>query len=732
MRKKILINNDWLFTKLPDGTMEQLPNEVSSFEKVNIPHTWYKDDDQYNGVTLYEKVITLNKSDDKDYYIEFNAADRYAKVYFNGEFIGEHKGGYSTFRFEIPQKIIQDVNKLSVLLDNRSLNEISPLTGDFTVYGGIYRDVYLIEVEKAHFDLNFYGSKGVIARTYVDSDNHGILSLEPHVVAEDGNAQVKYELFDKDNHIVATQYSSTDETSKIEVEKPVLWDGKVNPYLYNIKASLVLDGAIVDEVELRIGFKKIKLDSSNGFFLNDKHLKLNGVAKHQDDEQHYCATTEAEWKRDMECIKEIGANAVRFSHYQHPQGAYDLCDEEGFVAWAEIPMLKMLDTNESYENAVSQLKELIYQNIHHASICFWGFQNEIAIFGEESFMYDQCEKLNQIVKELDPYRISSVANLFSVKNESKLNEISDAVGYNIYFGWYYGTMLDNESFVEKFHKDRPNVPLGITEYGVDCNLAFHQENPKVKDYSEEYQALYHETVYPIFKSKDYIWGTFVWNMFDFGSARRNEGGVKYRNSKGLVCYDHALKKDAFYYYKAQWSNEPFVYIAKRRFVKRSSQNIEIKVYSNQEEVSIIVNDTKYTKQSNSGVFIFDNITLEMGENKVKAFSNDLVDEVVFIRQNEPEASYNYVDENPEINVRNWFLDEQAANKLSVMSPASDIVQSEEAMKVLDNWNKKVADALRARSGGMPLHRILNYMRKELGLTEESVQVLNEELLKLSK
>lgn len=731
MRKKILINDNWFFAKIPNGEMTSLPTNITEFTKVNIPHTWYQDNDQYNGITLYEKELELTKNSNKEYYLEFNAADRYAKVYFNGEFIGEHKGGYSTFRLPLKSDLIQKTNKLSVLLDNRSYDEISPLTGDFTVYGGIYRDVYLIEVNKIHFDLMFYGSLGLIIRTSV-KDARGVINLEPHIVNATKDVQIKYELFNLEGKIIKEE--TTEVTSEvIEVDSPILWNGKENPYQYTLKATLYVAGLAQDEVSLKIGFKEIKLDANKGFFLNGQHLKLNGVAKHQDDGIKFNALNQADLVRDINCIKEIGANAIRLSHYQHPQEMYDLCDAEGFVTWAEIPMLKMLNTPESYKNAEEQLKELIYQNIHHVSICFWGFQNEIAIFGEAEYMYEQCEKLNSLVKALDPNRFSTVANLYSVKNESRLNKMSDAVGYNIYFGWYYGKMEDNADFIKKFHEDCPNVPLGISEYGVDSNIAYHQEQPKVKDYSEEYQALYHETVYPIFREADYVWGTFIWNMFDFGSARRNEGGIKYRNGKGLVKDDHQTKKDAFYYYKAQWSAEPFVHITKKRFLKHAESKIEIKVYSNQKKVNITINGNTYTKEAINGVFSFKDVELIKGENKVLASSGNLKEEAIFILQDTPEASYTYVDENPEITVRNWFLDEQEkASKFSVLSPAIEIVNNEEAMKVLDKWNKQVADAIRVRNGGMPLQRILNYMRKDINLTNESLEELNKELLKIKK
>ena len=337
---------------------------------------------------------------------------------------------------------------------------------------------------------------------------------------------------------------------------------------------------------------------------------------------------------------------------------------------------------------------------------------------------------------MDPSRISSCANLFCVKNDSMLNSFTEAVGYNIYFGWYYGEMKDSETFVEKFHEDNPHIPLGITEYGVDCNLAFHSQDPKVKDYSEEFQALYHETVYPMFKSKPYIWGTYVWNLYDFSSEIRDEGGLKHKNGKGLITFDRKTKKDAYYYYMAQWSLKPFVKIAQSRFVKREQPEICITVYSNQREVDLYVNQSRYKGFSESGVFHFYKIALEQGENTVKAVSGEWEDEAVFYGVTEKEPSYIYVDANPGLNVKNWFTDVVEEEKMfprgmfSVRESCKDLLESQQAMAVIEEFSAELAKQMRERQGMMPLERILSYMKKEV--TDEQCKELNGKLIQIAK
>lgn len=738
MREITCLNENWQFGKWPEGSISALPPKNLEKQLVQLPHTWYKDDDQYEGIGVYERILDIQLEENTRAYLEFQGADRWCRVYINGVFLGEHKGGYSAFRFPLDGGTVKTgENRLTVVLDNRSYEEISPLAGDFTVYGGLYRDVNLILVPESHFDLMYYGTCGVLVRTEVNGDGQGVVRLEPHLQGVGHDHRILYEIYAPDGSLAESlETGAVQEESVLCLKSPVLWDGKENPSLYQVAARLLSGENVLDEVRISTGFRSISMDGETGFFLNGRHLRINGVARHQDFGQVFSATTPVQWERDMELIREIGANAVRLSHYQHPWYFYDLCDREGLVVWAEIPMLKMNDTKECMDNACSQMKELIRQNLHHPSICFWGIENEIAIFGEEEYMYENCRTLNRLVHQLDPGRLTTAANLYTVKNDSPLNHISDMVGYNIYFGWYYGAMEEYDSFLDKFHKDCPDVPLGISEYGVDCSIGFHQENPKLKDYSEEFQSLFHETVYKIIQSKRYMWGSFVWNMFDFGSARRNEGGVKYRNCKGLVTFDRTVKKDAFYYYKSQWAKEPFVYVAERRFEKRAAEKIRVKVYSNLPQVTLKAGQWQETGHSDSGIFLFENVPLAPGSNQITARAGQYSDQAVFERVKEPEASYTFVDPNPEINVRNWFLDEQEEAALfpkgcwSVMDPMSEMLKDEKVMEVIENWSFRLADAMRERKGSMPLFRILNYMRDDF--KEDSMKELNRLLAQIKK
>lgn len=738
------INNTWEFTKFPDeNTWELGEQKLPCFdgkevESVTLPHTWYQDGAGYKGLAGYRKKLLIIYDKLERVFICFGAAERWCKIFVNGAYIGEHKGGYSAFAFEITKYCRQnEQNEILVFVDNRSWDEISPLTGDFTVFGGLYRDVKLVITGSVCFDRTYYGTSGVIVRAALTADGKGVVEAEPHVLGNNlGKAVLRGRIFDRYEECVAKWEGAANSRPVVQIEKPRLWREKQDPALYYLRLEIEVEGSITDSLEISFGFREMVLDAENGFFLNGVHTKINGVAKHQDTAGVFHAAGLQHWQQDLNDVLEIGANSVRLSHYQHPQEMYYLCDEAGLIVWAEIPMLKMTDKEELFENACSQLKELILQNIHHPSICFWGIQNEIAMFGENEQMYQSVRKLEELAKRLDPTRITASANLFCVENKSQLNQITDAVGYNVYFGWYYGEMQDNAEFADSFHRDNPKVPLGITEYGVDANLAFHSENPKVKDYSEEYQALYHETVYPIFRDRDYIWGTYVWNLYDFSSEIRDEGGVKYKNGKGLISYDRKIKKDAFYYYKAQWSKEPFVKIAESRFQKRAKDAITVKVYSNQEEVTLRVNQNVRTQKSETGVFTFPGVKLESGTNVVFAVSKNLSDKAVFEKVDRPESAYIFVDPNPGLNVKNWFIDEVEEEKLfpegyfSIRESCAKILGSEEAMEVMERFSPELAAQMRERESLMPLERILNYMKDQI--SETQCKELNAMLTKIKK
>ena len=616
MRKELLINENWLF-RYHDG----------SETAVNIPHTWNNidgqdgGDDYYRGTCVYEKHFpTPEHSDNERVYIEFNGVNASAKVIINGKVVITHDGGYSTFRTDITDYLAED-NHMVVEVDNSKNDRVYPQKADFTFYGGIYRDVKLLVVNKYHFDLDYFGGRGLAVRPEVEGGGEdAAVWVRSWHNAESGRVEIV--LKDADGNVVGTG-DDNDET--IVIEKAHLWHGIVDPYLYSCEATLFIGDEPVDRVSCKFGVRSFKIDAQKGFFLNGKEYPLRGVCRHQDWKGIGNAITREHHDTDMAIIREIGANTIRLAHYQHDQYFYDLCDEYGMVVWAEIPYISEHMPN-GRENTVSQMKELLVQCYNHPSICVWGISNEITISTKNrKDMMDNHKLLNDLIHEMDPSRPTTLACYAMCAPFDSVGHLSDVVSWNLYLGWYTPFMWLNNIWVDYFHNRYPSRCLGYSEYGCECMPNLHSSHPHRGDQTEEYQCKYNEYMLNFFEKRPFMWATHLWNMFDFAADARNQGGEPGMNHKGLVTFDRKIKKDSFYLYKAWWSNDPFVYIAGRRYVDRTESKTEVKVYSNLPEVTLYVNGEKFATQQGKRVFTF-RVPIK-GTVKLEAVSGDYRDEI---------------------------------------------------------------------------------------------------------
>ena len=428
-----------------------------------------------------------------------------------------------------------------------------------------------------------------------------------------------------------------------------------DPYLYTVTATLQRRNEAYDEVSAMVGVREFSVDPQKGFFLNGELTPLRGVSRHQDRLYQGNALNWEDHYDDAYIIKELGANTIRLAHYQHSQDFYDACDQLGFIIWAEIPFISVMSKDPAaHDNCVQQMTELIVQNYNHPSICFWGISNEILIGGISDKLVENHHALNKLVKELDPTRLTTIAHVSMTPTDGPMPKITDVESYNHYFGWYGGKMEENGPWLDKFHAEHPDISIGISEYGCEGIITYHSSKPACKDYTEEYQALYHEHLAKVFDERPWVWATHVWNMFDFGCAARNEGGVGGRNNKGLVTIDRKTKKDAYYIYKAYWNDEPMVHVCGRRYAQRAGDTTEIRVYSNQAEVELLVNGKSVGKQTGERVFVF-TVALEPGFNIVAAKTGELKDVITLEKVEKEPAIYTL----PEFNERaegvaNWF------------------------------------------------------------------------------
>lgn len=640
---------------------------TQSLTEVSLPHTWNALDGQDGGADYdrgaYTYYLALPEPvPGMEQYIQFEGANHIATVYAGDTLLCTHEGGFSTFRVNVTGPMAEGCREIRVVVDNRP-SHVYPQQADFTFFGGLYRDVSLIQVPAAHFDLMRHGSDGIFITPKAD----GTVQVDAFTTAADG-AQVTCTLVDPQGREVLTLTASAQEHTVLEgkVEHPVLWDGVEAPNCYTAALTLMREGQELDRLEILFGFRSFSVDPDKGFFLNGRSYPLHGVSRHQDRLDRGWAISRADHEEDLEIIKEIGANTIRLAHYQHDQYFYTLCDKTGMVLWAEIPFItQFMEGDKAQENTISQMTELVLQNYNHPAICFWGISNEISIGGESEALLDNLKELNDLVHKLDSTRPTTMAQVTMLPMESPQNQLTDILSYNHYFGWYVGGVEQNGPWLDQFHAKYPDRCLGLSEYGAEAVLSWHSEKPQVRDYTEDYQAYYHEQMLETFSTRPYLWSTYVWNMFDFAADARDEGGVRGRNNKGLVTYDRKIKKDSFYAYKSWWSKEHFVHVGGRRFIDRAPGQRDVKVYSNQSQVTLVVNGKPFQTLTGAHVFLFRDVPLVQGINTVTAQSGSLSDSIILRGVDQPNPDYTLpgFEPNGAQGVTNWFADIQVTGEM---------------------------------------------------------------------
>ena len=733
MRKINNLKDGWRFLKA-ELSLEQAIANAGQGEAISLPHTWNAVDgqdggnDYHRGTCWYVRELTKEELAGEAVFLEINGAAMTADVYFNGKHLAHHEGGYSAFRVELTEERA-DRNTLAISVRNEDNDRVYPQKADFTFYGGLYREVKIISVPKAHFELIKDGTPGIKVTPIVDLEKRtATVTVETWQNAEQVSMTVNGE---------TKAVPSVDGHAQAEflIENVHLWDGVDDPYLYTATAEL--DSG--DEISARFGCRAYHCDPEKGFFLNGRSYPLRGVSRHQDLKGKGNALSYADHQADMAIIREIGANTLRLAHYQHAQEFYDLCDENGIVVWAEIPYITMHMKN-GRENTISQMRELITQCYRHPCIAVWGLSNEItAASAVNDDLLENHRLLNHLCHRMDKTRLTTMADVFMLETDSPILEIPDLNSYNLYFGWYLGDMDQTDEFFDEYHEKYPERVIGFSEYGADANPAYHAEHPEKGDYTEDYQALYHEHMLRMIEERPYLWATHVWNLFDFAADGRDEGGKHGENQKGLVTFDRSLRKDAFYLYKAAWNKqEPFVHLCGKRYQNRAVTETEIKVYSNQPSVTLYVDGTKVETQEGKNVFRF-RIPL-LGEHLIKAEAGSVSDTMCVRRVSEPDESY--IFNKAAASVTNWFdAAEVDTSCFSVQDTLAELRAHPQAGAIINQMMAKasaargdVADAVKDNPA---LQRMMGRMTmlsllKQSGADEESIKQLNRVLQGIKK
>ncbi|MBQ7115935.1 MAG: glycoside hydrolase family 2 protein [Clostridia bacterium] len=747
MRKILNINRKWAFSKQASTVPAEMP---TNWCFVNLPHSWNAidgqdgDNDYYRGTCYYVKSFkSFELPEAEKYYLEIKGANSSADVYLNGKVLAHHDGGYSTWRVDITNGI-KDENLLAIAVDNSANDKVYPQMADFTFYGGLYRDVNIICVSDSHFELMHHGGPGLKITPEINGINADV-EIETWVVNLKENQKLRYVIKDAEGKAVAEKVT-TDTKVSLEINNVHLWNGKKDPYLYTAEIELVDGENVVDNISSRFGCRTFKIDPENGFILNGEEYPLRGVSRHQDRWGLGNALLPKHHEEDIDLICEVGATTIRLAHYQHDQYFYDLCDEKGLVIWAEIPYISNHMPG-GRENTISQMKELIVQNYNHPSIVVWGLSNEITMKGDsDPDLLENHEILNDLAHEMDKTRLTTIAAVSMCDIDSPYIQIPDVVSYNHYFGWYGGDTTMNGPWFDNFHAKYPNIPIGCSEYGCEA-LDWHTSDPKQGDYTEEYQAYYHEELIKQFFSRKYLWATHVWNMFDFGADSRNEGGENGQNHKGLVTFDRKYKKDSFYAYKAWLSDEKFVHICGKRYVDRVEDITKVTVYSNLPEVELFANGKSLGKQTSDVHFFYFDVP-NVSETELKAVAGDYKDTSKIRKVEKFNEAYRLRETGA---VLNWFDIEEPEGYFSLNDKMSDIMASEEGkqlfMGLMANAMKNHGDKsmmgdmgaemmsgpMMQMMGGFTVLRLMNLMgAANLHFTKEELLQLNAALNRIKK
>lgn len=607
-REMKTINDNWEFRKSID----------ESWESVNLPHTFnidaYQQRNYYQGKGFYRRTLVLPEIvAERRYYMKIDAASKAANIRVNGKEVGSHVGGYTACIVDITEYIRKE-NLIEITVDN-GRKDITPISADFTFWGGIYRDVWLISTPKQHFNMSNMGSDGIFISTPVVNEKRGVLKVKCEVTNDSHESsilEVRSAIYSPQGKLLQTikqkQKLKSGETYIFEntsgaIESPDLWSPET-PSLYLVKTTLVdpKSGKLLDEKNHKVGFRWFTFDGSKGFFLNGKSYKLRGLNRHQDQAPAGVALDDEAHRRDIFLMKELGCNFIRISHFPQDDAILEMCDELGLLAWEEIPIINIVPNTPGYDdNCEYNLREMIRQHYNHSSVITWGYMNEILLtapsIGKPEWLackertVNLAQRLEAVLKEEDPGRASVMAfNMTNLYNEIGLNLV-DVVGWNLYHGWYVDKLKDFNAWCEDQHRRYPDQPMIISEWGAGSDKRLHSTQGRAFDFSIEYQQTYIEHYLPFIENTEWISGCAYWNFIDFNVAARQESMPRV-NNKGLA-YNNRIWKDVAYYFKAMWRKDiPVIRIASRDWEMRTGEINKpqsIKIYSNMPEVELFIN-----------------------------------------------------------------------------------------------------------------------------------------------
>jgi len=641
-RTDIVLDSDWRFIQQNVSGAQATNFDDSSWTNVNLPHTWDISDGQdgpgttyYRGIGWYRTHCTVDNSyAGRHFFLKFDGAFSVADVWVNGNYLGEHQGGFAAFVFDAtPYVNVGADNVIAVEVNNSFNANLPPLDADFTFWGGIYRDVHLLVTDPVQVSPLDYGSPGVyLTTTGVSSTsaNLQVTTVVSNSTTAPQTVTVRAVVTDAATNIVTAltnlvtlQASSVSNVvASAVIANPHLWNGLTDPYLYQTFVEVWNGASVVDVVGQPLGFRYFSVDPTNGFCLNGRHYDLHGVNMHQDWLNCGWALTNAQRDTNFVFLKEIGATFLRLSHYEHNDYTYQLADQNGICVWSEVPIIDYITASPAfYTNSLQQLREMIRQRCNHPSVICWSAYNEITLEAGPP-VTNLVNQEVQLIAQEDPTRPSTAAANTSDSDPSTL--YTQLIAFNKYYGWYSSPLNGIAAWADNIHANYPNRCVGVSEYGAGASIYQHSENPvfpantATSFHPEEWQNIVHETNWQLMAARPFLWCKLVWNEFDFASDGRNEGDTPGRNDKGLVTYDRLVRKDAFYFYKANWTTNPMVYITGHTFTNRLTNAITAKVYANCDSVELFVNGISQGATTGTNCIFTWPVMLQSGSNTVSA------------------------------------------------------------------------------------------------------------------
>jgi len=633
------LNAGWLFHRGEVASGEAADLDTAGWAPATLPHTVNGGDGEtgagyYRGPAWYRRLLVVKRQAAGRAFLDFEGAALAADVYVNGRHLARHEGGFARFRVDATDALRPGTNLIAVRTDNGPLPQVAPRGGDFTVFGGLYRPVSLIETGNVHFDLLDHGGPGLYASLRTVDRGTARLAVRARLTNDGARAAelaVSVDARDRSGRraafvsrrVTLAPHTTAEVTLPLAIANPHRWDGVRDPYLYRLVGRIDQPGAVADKVEIPLGIRTIAFDSRRGFLLNGRPYPLHGVDYfHPERPGVGTAVTDDQIDQDMRILGALGVSGLRLVHFQHPQRVYDDADRMGLPLWTEIPLNGAIGEGAAFRaNVEEQMRELIRQNENHPAVVIWGVGNEV--YATDPAVADTIRAVHQVAKAEDSSRPTAYAHCCDADDDPKAM-ITDLIAFNRYMGWYSEEGSGIGAWADGYHRRYPSRPFLVSEYGAGASIRQQQVPPPLRNaptsawHPEQAQTAYHISNWDKLKARSYLSGSFVWVAFDLPSDGRHEGDRPGINDKGLVTYDRQTPKDAYFWYQANWSRAPVLHLLDKRANRRDTSLVPVGLVTNAATATLVVNGKRIgTRKVLDHRVLFPDVRLREGANLIR-------------------------------------------------------------------------------------------------------------------